>query len=566
MSGTIGFPDGPRSDLDRALADVLDSAQRVLATQGRLRNLLKATSAANEELDLGRTLRRITEAAMGLVGAKYGALGVIAPDGTLEQFIHVGMPEADVVAIGHLPEGHGLLGALIDEQHPIRLEHLRDDPRSSGFPEHHPPMESFLGVPIRVRGEAYGNLYLSEQADGSFSEEDEELLIALAASAAVAIDNARLFERTVRQQAWSAAAAEVSAALLSGGVDDALALVADRVVQITESALACIVLPTGTGPLRVEVARGDLAHLVDGLVFEADDTLAGRAIASEQPMLDDIGGARVEPVEIDLGPSMALPLRSSAGVAGAITVARSPGSRRFLTEDLELAADFSDQASVALELARSRADSQRLELLDDRSRIARDLHDHVIQRLFGAGLSLQALAARERDAAVRDQMLEQVATLDSAIADIRTAIFAMTTNADDTRPALRHQVIDVVGELSGSLGFTARVAFAGPVDLVVDGPLAEDILAVVREGLSNVARHASASAAEVGLEALGETLVVVVRDNGHGVPDRVRRSSGVSNLRKRAERRGGGFDLGPGDDGGTTLRWTVPIRNGTEAG
>ncbi|HAM25798.1 MAG TPA: hypothetical protein DCP11_03615, partial [Microbacteriaceae bacterium] len=197
---SLTFPDEPRAELDRALSELVARAQEVLTTQGRLRALLRANQAVVEQLDLPVVLRRIVESAVGLVGAQYGALGVIAPQGGLEQFINVGMTPDEVTAIGHLPEGHGLLGALIDNPRPIRLQHLSEDPRAAGFPAEHPAMDSFLGVPVRVRDEVYGNLYLTNQSSGGFSKEDEELVTALAATAGFAIDNARLFAETRRRQ------------------------------------------------------------------------------------------------------------------------------------------------------------------------------------------------------------------------------------------------------------------------------------------------------------------------------------------------------------------------------
>jgi GAF domain-containing protein len=181
------FPDDSRAELDKALDDLMVRARDVLATQGRLRALLRANQAVIEHMELPLVLRRIVEAAVELVGAQYGALGVLSADGGLEQFINVGMSPELVHHIGHLPEGHGLLGALIDDPHPIRIPELSADPRSVGFPDGHPPMSSFLGVPIRVRDEVYGNLYLSNQASGEFSEDDEQLVTALAATAGIAI-------------------------------------------------------------------------------------------------------------------------------------------------------------------------------------------------------------------------------------------------------------------------------------------------------------------------------------------------------------------------------------------
>lgn len=551
----LQFPDAPRSELDRALTEVVRSAERVIQTQGRLRSLLVATSAVSDGLELPQMLRRITRAAMDLVGARYGALGVIAPDGSLEQFVHVGMPDDQVSAIGQLPEGHGLLGALIEEQVPIRLDHLRDDPRSSGFPQHHPPMESFLGVPIRVRGETFGNLYLTDRLEGSFTEEDQELLVSLASSAAVAIENARLYEQARRRQAWTQASAEFSSVLLSGDADGALALLAERCVEVADAALVCIVLPDGD-ELRVHVARGPLAGPVEGLSFPAAGTLAGAAIDAGQPAIDPGGGTRELPVPIEIGPAMALPLRSTpAGIPGAITVARPPHAAAFLPEDVDMATDFADQVSIALELARSLVDRQRLDVLDERARIARDLHDHVIQRLFATGLGLQALAARVDDTKVSARIIEAVREVNDAIADIRTAIFAMKVRG---LPALRHRILDLVNEYSAALGFTPRMSFSGPVDLVVDEALADDAAAVVREGLSNALRHAEAHAIEVQIDGSGGELSVTVRDDGVGLDADPPRSSGLSNLRRRARARSGSFTLVASPTGGTELRWRVP--------
>jgi GAF domain-containing protein len=217
---SLGFPDAARARLDESIATLVADAQRVLGSQGRLRSLLDANRLVAEQIELPVVLRTIVEAATSLVGAQYGAIGVIAPDGTLEQFIHVGMTDDVVALIGTLPEGHGILGALIEEQEPIRLENLSDDPRSIGFPTAHPAMQSFLGVPVRVRGEVYGNLYLSQRSGGAFSHEDEELLVALAGTAGAAIDHARLFDESQRRQRWSAASAQVTSALLSDEVED----------------------------------------------------------------------------------------------------------------------------------------------------------------------------------------------------------------------------------------------------------------------------------------------------------------------------------------------------------
>ena len=552
----LTFPDGARSALDVSIARLVDDAQQVLATQGRLRALLSANRAVADEIELTVVLRAIIDAAVALVGARYGAIGVIGPDGTLEQFIHTGIPEEEAARIGHLPEGHGLLGALIEEQRPIRLDNLAEDPRSAGVPRHHPPMDSFLGVPVRVRGETYGNLYLTQQERGRFSAEDEELVIALASTAGAAIDHARLFDESRRRQRWTAASAEVTATLLSDQAEDSLAVLADRVAVLAEADLVCVSVPAADGSLRVEVARGDRADRLQGHVFEPAGTVAGRAHESGQPVLAEVPDATTDVLSI--GATMAVPLTPSDEPVGVLTVSRGPGRPRFTLADLDMAADFAAQASVALQLAAGRADRQRLAVLEDRSRIARDLHDHVIQRLFGAGLSLQAIGGTVDDAA-RARITDQVDALDAAIAEIRTAIFTMTSRPDVDRPSLRHRIIDLLGETTGQFAEPPRLAFTGAVDLMVPPEMTDDLVAVVREGLANVARHARATGVSIAVSVADGHVSVEVTDDGIGIDPAVSRSSGTANLAARAAGWGGTFRLEPRSPSGTVLRWTAPI-------
>jgi signal transduction histidine kinase/uncharacterized protein YqgV (UPF0045/DUF77 family) len=555
-SGTIAFPDGPRSELERTIGDLVDRAQEVLNTQGRLRNLLQANRIVVEELELEQVLRKIAEAAVALVDAQYGALGVIAPDGHLEQFIHVGMPPQQADAIGHLPDGHGLLGAVIDERRPIRLDHLSGDPRSAGFPEHHPEMDGFLGVPIRVRDEVYGNLYLTNRVGGAFSQEDEELIVALAATAGIAIDNARLFDETRRRQRWSAALAEVTSALLSGASDDVLGVVADRVASVIDADLVCVVIPVDEQTLLIDTARGDGSAELLGRRYASADSLVSAALDSGQVVSSEAQATRPpfadQPTQ---GPTVAIPLLAFGRPLGALTISRAEGSAGFTPAELEMAADFAVQASVGIELARGRADRQRLELVEDRNRIARDLHDHVIQRLFGSGMSLQAIASTA-PGATGAAIAQQVDAIDTAISEIRTAVFALTSRSA-TEPALRHRVLDVVAESSPGLENSPRLTFGGAVDLLVDGDLADDVVAVVREGLSNVARHAAATTADVSIVVDDQRVVVTIDDDGTGVPKGAGRSSGTANLRERAARHGGEFQLKGREGGGTRLKWVA---------
>ncbi|MGI5191609.1 GAF domain-containing protein [Promicromonospora sp. CA-289599] len=549
------FPDVPL-ELESTIGELIERAHKVQAAHGRLRDLLRANRIVVGDLELEQVLHRIVDAAVTLVDAQYGALGVIDADGGLERFIHVGMSDDAAREIGHLPEGHGILGAVIDCDGPIRLEDLGADPRSIGFPAHHPPMGAFLGVPIRVRDATYGNLYLTNRADGPFSAEDEELVTALAATAAVAIDNARLYEQSRRAQRLSKALAEVTATLLAPETADAFGAVAERVVSLVDADLVTVVVPAGDGELLVDTARGVGADAHEGATMPADDSVVAEAISGGHIVSsDEVIGTSALGEQPTGGSSIAVPLIVSGTPVGALCVSRGAQRPRFSADDRGIVSEFAAQAGLAVALAWARADRQRLDVIEDRARIARDLHDHVIQRLFGAGLGLQALAARAPEHAVTID--RHIADLDAAIGDIRTAIFALQTRP--TSESVRRRLLDVTTEIAPSLRSPPRITFSGPVDLVVIGPLADDVLAVVREALANVARHAQASTAEVSLTATMSEVVVIVDDDGVGIPPRIARASGTANLTARARSRGGTFVLERRDSSGTRARWHVPL-------
>ena len=517
-------------------------------------------------LALPEVLHRIVEAARELVGARYAALGVLAPDGGLAEFVHVGFPPPLVDRIGHLPVGKGLLGALIDEPRPIRLRNLADDPRSSGFPENHPPMGSFLGVPIRIRDEVFGNLYLTESTRGEFSAEDEELTTALAATAAAVIDNSHLYEAARLRGEWLQATAAITRGILAAAPDDAVAslrLIADRSREVADADVVTIALPDGGqgGDLRVSVAVGDQRRQHHGPRRPAERIALRAGVHDREAAPADVTGR----VALDCGTRcrrwwtpvryMVVPLRGSDRVHGVLNLVRLRGRAAFSAEDLDLATGFANQAAVALELAQARADQQRAALFDERERIAADLHDHVIQRLFAAGLSLQALAATLGPGRATDRVMSTVGDLDATISQIRTAIFQLQQTSQTTARTLRARVLDLVGELAPALGFDPAVRFSGLLDTVADR-LSDDLLAVVREALSNIARHARAHTAEIDLTAHDDRVTLTVRDDGVGVSDTTRRS-GLANMRRRAENHGGDFVLEPGPGSGTLLTWTA---------
>ncbi len=526
----------------------------MLDTQGRLRALVRANRAVVLHLELPVVLRTIVESAVELVGARYGALGVIAEGGGLEQFIHVGMTEDDVTRIGHLPEGHGLLGALIDDPRPIRLDSIADDPRSSGFPDGHPPMTAFLGVPITVRDSVYGNLYLTDPVGGGFTEDDEQLVKAVAANAGFAIDNARLFAEAAARQAWSASTAEMTASILGSESSRAREDLATRVASLLDARAAFVLGGEDEG----DVVR--VLGSSDGTLHPAGLPLTDRirnAVEGVQPArVDELIGLPLA-TDWEPGPALIIPFDGMNGEPQVLIALRESGAPGFSAFELERAVAFAGQAAIAMELAEARAARERVVLLEDRARIARDLHDHVIQQLFGTGLELKGVESVLGPGALARRIDGTVTSLDEAIAQIRTAIFSLSRQLEPGE-SLRHRVIDIVEEVGELL--PATVSFSGPVDVVSDPELADDIAAFVREGLTNAVRHSGAGAATVDVVATADEITVAVADNGRGIGDTGRRS-GLKNLSERAERRAGALDIESTAEG-TRLRLRLPVPTG----
>ncbi len=537
-------------------------ADHGLVAEYQLRALLEANRTIVGDLDLATVLRRIVEAAVDLVGATYGALGVVGEDGSVEEFVHVGMHEDAVATIGHLPEGRGLLGLVIQEQQVIRADDLTTHVGSVGFPAGHPPMRAFLGVPVRVRDEAYGNLYLTRGEAEPFTDQDEELVQALAATAGVAIQNARLFQEARLRQEWLAASTEVTRRVLAGD-EGALRLIARQVHALAAADLTTVVVPVDT-ELLVAVAEGRDAAGIEDARYAASGTLSEHVLQSGTPVrladaedTTSVDGRTIYLTgQIRVGPVMVLPLLGREDVRGTLVVMRGPHSRPFTGVDAEMATTFANHASLALELAEARRDQQRVLLLEDRARIARDLHDHVIQQVFAAGLMVQATASRLPDASAVAALQEVVGNLDEAIKQIRVSIFRLQPPVPG---GLRAAVMDVVADVQPGLGIDPRVDLDGPLDSVATADLVSDVTAVVREALVNVARHASASTVVLSIHATTARLTVTVSDDGSGVGEPSRRS-GLDNMRERAENRNGSMVIAEVPDlGGTTLVWTVPI-------
>ena len=557
-AGGLGFPDVPRLELDELLVQLVERAGDVLAAQGRLRGLLRANALVAGELSLPVVLRQIVSAARDLLGARYAALGVIGRDGELEQFVHVGMDDALVGKIGELPRGRGILGLLIRDPAPIRLARLSDHPAAAGFPPGHPPMGGFLGVPVRIGEEVFGNLYLTERiAGGEFSSDDEQLAIALAAAAGAAIANARRYAESEQRRRWLDASAELTPLLLVGDRERPHALIAGHAADAADADFAVLVVPRDPDEVGVTGVVGALAEGLMGRTAPLAGSLAGQAIRTGKPSL--VTGDRLQAAAATLGagigPLMVVPLAAGERVLGALLLGRAAGRPGFTETDLGMAASFAGHAAVAMELAEARADQVRLAQAEDHERIAGDLHDHVIQELFALGMKLQGQAARS-DPATAERVSGYIETLDEVIKKIRASIFGLQQQPLQRPASLQARVMEIIDEHAPQLGFTAGVSFALPTDPGLDEALVHDILAVTREALSNCARHAHATSVSITLALQDGLITLDITDNGCGLGTPAR-SSGLASMRRRAENNGGNLQITTPAGGGTRLTWTA---------
>ncbi len=528
-----------------------------LPGKGRLRGLLRANAAVGAELSVRVVLRRIVEAARELVGARYAALGVIGRAGELEAFVHVGMDEELVARIGQLPRGGGILGLLINEPAPIRLAELGAHPSSVGFPAHHPPMRGFLGVPVRVRDQVFGNLYLTEPDGGQFSAEDEELVTALAATAGVAIENARLFTESEQSRLWLATAGQLTREVLSAAGPQPTRVIAERALQTAGADVATLTRPIDHDHLIIDAAIGDGEHT--GRIIAADDTLAWRVIQSGKPVLVPEPDDELAPVatRLRLGPLIGVPLVADEHVLGALCLARLADRPRFTETDLDMVAGYATQAALALELAAARADQQRLSRVEDYDRIARDLHDHVIHDLFALGIGLEGMIGAVDRPQHAARLSSYVQLVDTTIRRIRSTVFELQPPLE-AGASLQTRLLAVIGEQTDTLDYPTRIQLSGSLDVTVNEPLAEDLLAVTREALANCARHANATSIDVRVDLTEGQITLQVIDNGHGISNPTH-CGGPTNMRRHAETHNGTLQLATPDGGGTHLIWTAKL-------
>ncbi|MCK8676987.1 GAF domain-containing sensor histidine kinase [Streptomyces lichenis] len=553
---------------------------------GELPALLRAVLDVGAGLEVRPTLQRLVDSAAELTGARYGALGVLDPGrGVLTELYTTGMDEAERQGIGRLPDGRaGVLGLLIRDARPLRLDDLTTHPDSCGMPPGHPPMHGFLGVPVRVGEEVFGNLYLTEKRSGRFTDEDLAVLRAFAAQAGIAIGNARLYESARQRERWIEGAAAVTAALLTdrpgtgpgpgpdrtAEADDPLVIVAERARVLAGAAAGVVLQPTEEGGM--EIVAASIPHDPGDVV--------GTAIAPDAPVLVDLLGGRpvfVEDSATDprmtthvrsrFGPSMMLPLQSGGRLIGTLALPRERGGPPYTALDRRLAVQFASQAALALVLDDARRDRERLAVYEDRDRIARDLHDLVVQRLFATMMMLESV--RRRAAPAEDGLLAHtVDELESTIQEVRTAIFALQQHPAGAPRTLRGEVLRETGAAAARLGFRPSVRFTGAVDALVEGPPAARLLDAVREALDAACRRTGVSSVRVEVDATATlpdgtpAVRLTVTDDGDGDGGEGEGGGGGGG----GVRDGGAAPGDGGGGGGNTVVWEAARTTGPGRG
>ncbi|MEV6553702.1 GAF domain-containing protein [Streptomyces sp. NPDC051597] len=527
---------------------------------------MDAVLGVGSERELHTTLQHIVDTAAELTDARYGALGVLDPErGRLTGLFTAGLTGAERERIAALPDGcAGVLGALADGTRPQRVADPAADPRSSGVPPGHPPTHAFLGVPIRVHTEVFGHLCVADRRGGAFTDEDLALLRVLASQAGIAIGNARLYETARRRERWIEGAAAVTTSLLTGDTAaDALMTVAERARLLADAAAGVVLQPTPEGGMEIVAASAP----------DDPGDIVGTTIAPGSPVLVQLLGG--EPVFIEdsatdprmtthvrtrFGPSMMLPLQSGGKLIGTLALPRRRGAEPYSAVDRLLAAQFASQAALALVLADAQHNRERLAVYEDRDRIARDLHDLVVQRLFATEMMLESTRRRAAKAAGDDTdelLTRAVDELDSTIQEVRTAIFALQQPPAEAPTTVRGRVLRETDGAGALLGFRPSVRFEGAVDTVVGEPAAGQLVAALRTALAAAHRRPGVSSVQVLVDA-----AAVLPDGRAGVRLEVTDDgAGDGRGNGTGDGRGDGTGGASGDDGarGTTVTWQSPV-------
>jgi signal transduction histidine kinase len=533
-----------------------EQLDELLAARDQMEQLLRVIVDIGSNLEnLDVTLHGIVKAAMELAGARYGALGIYGSDGKLQSVIQEGIDADAATRLGGLP---------VTE--PLRVQDLTAYLHDSGLGALDPPIRAFLGIPISVRGAVFGNLYLGDDRPTHvFSDADEIAARALASAAAVAIENARLFERQRTSAKWMKASREITAELLSAGpAERPLQLIVDRALELTDAEQAIVLVPTEADlpvdevdTLVVGATAGRYATQVIGQRIPVEGSTTGAVVRSGTPLITNSFRYAIEGfTDVGERSAIVIPLRANDTVVGAITVARSEQQPPFDDDYLELVSDFAQHAAIALALATGREHARELAILADRERIAHDLHDHVIQKLFAAGLDLQSTIARARSPEIADRLTNTLDDLQSTIDDIRGTIFKLQNPIMETED-FRHRIQNRIAELTEDRDIATTLDISGELSAVF-GELADHAEAVITEAVSNAVRHSGAGHLIVRICA-DDRLVIEVIDDGCGIPQDNQRRSGLANMQRRAAQVGGDCSIAAGPDGGTRVYWTAPL-------
>jgi signal transduction histidine kinase len=543
----------------------------VEASTDRTRALVEAGIALTQELSLAAVLQKLVEAAAGLTGAQYAALGVLDPSGGgLERFITAGIDDETRAAIGDLPRGRGILGALIHDPEPLRLHDLHDDPRSVGFPPHHPPMSTFLGVPVRLRGTVYGNLYLTEKAGGAdFDSDDEATVELLAAQAAVAIENARLYETATRWSAQLESLNEVMNVLVTEfDLDTLLQLVADRLRELIDARLVAISLPQGDG-LRMAAVAGDGADEYAGLALSARSktmrVLDRRRSERVDSVLDDPEVEQEAARRLGARSALYVPLLVRNEAIGVIVAHDKQGADvRFTDEDLRLAEIFAARAAVAVELRQriARDALQRVVSAQEleRRRLARELHDETGQALASILLGLRGLEDVKDEVALKAAVTEVRELVRSTLQDVRRLAVELRPKALDDfgLVAALERLTDNFAEQTGmTIEFVPNLSGDGRFPPEVETALYR----LVQESLTNIVKHARAKSVSIVLTRRAESVSVIVEDDGVGFEPERESGDGIGllGMRERVGLFGGRVVVESRPGAGTTVVAEVPL-------
>jgi two-component system sensor histidine kinase DevS len=550
--------------MDELLTGFVDQAGELLNAQQRMRGLLEAVVALAEDLSLEAVLQRVVNSACSLLRARFGALGVISDEHALSHFITVGIDDETAQKIGPLPTGHGVLGLLIRDPKPLRLHDLSRHPEAYGFPKNHPPMKSFLGVPIRVRDSVFGNLYLTQkEGGGDFTDEDEDLAQALAAAAGVAIENARLYDDSRRRTGWLEASMEVTRRMMGGdmqeGEEGAPDMIAGRALRESTSELALLLVQEQASELfQVAGAAGDRSSEWAGrflaLAYPEIRAVIGTGQAA---VIDDAATILGQDAAAMSGRLLAMDLSTHGTHHGLLVLVRKRAEGTFRPADVEMGTVFCSHVAMGLELARARQMREQLAVFTDRDRIARDLHDLVIQRLFAAGLSIQSLQRFNSSESLVRTIAKVTAELDETIRELRNTIYSLSRSSGEME-LLSSRILQTVRSATQSLPFVPHLTLTGPIDDIRDESTVSNVLAVLTEGLSNAVRHSGAESISVSIAVCEGRLAVRIRDDGGGFST-PGAGSGLSNMLHRARALGGNFEIHSSPDQGTEVDWNAPV-------